>query len=391
MSSNSDKNTHGKYGQLSIDELIKSLLDKEYISDYQTKVFLGYPDKDKQFYSQFLVEFLDGEKWVLHSTTSIRDRIAIQQWNSEHSKNIDEQIKKAFVIYPDNISEEELKKAMAYNKKITENKIFSALDGVVSQTEIYNLIEAKALENKKAGSVKAKQGLNFEIRIAEILSNEQNLNIWKNNDTLKTGLYYSTFKKIVDVLGLVPDDIENLSATADDKIIGQLPTGGKAKTDVLLTITKTNGTTEKHTFSCKRTSEKRVSAHQYSAKSFCEILKITDEKLKSALFEFQRVGGYTSLDKETLEYLIEHLKPYHKDLALWVYGGIGGYGNPDTQWAKYIITYKNDTSECDIYSVEDYIQKVEENKPLVHLETIFEWTFASGEKGKSIQLKSWVI
>ncbi len=94
---------------------------------------------------------------------------------------------------------------------------------------------------------------------------------------------------------------------------------------------------------------------------------------------------------DTYEYLVEHLKPYHKALALWVYGGIGGEGNPETQWAKYIITYKNSSDKCDIYTVEDYIARIEKYGKIINLGTIFQWTHASKGKNKSIQLKSQVI
>ncbi len=286
--SNRDKNLHGKNGKDSILELIKNLFNEKYIIAYGKDVKFGYKDKAKQFHAQYVIEFADGKKWVLHSTTSIRDRINIQQWNSEHIKLIDEAIEKFYVVYPDNITKTEFGKAKAFNQKIILNKIHSAIDGVVDHTMIYNLVEEKALSGKNTGSAKAIKGMKFENRIAYILNNKQNLNIWKTNSTLETGLYYSTFKKIVTAIGLDADSTESLSAAADIKIIKALPSRGKPKTDVLLTIFKTDGAIEHKTFSCKRTSSKTVSAHQYSAESFCQVLNITDEKLKAALFDFQR-------------------------------------------------------------------------------------------------------
>ena len=83
------------------------------------------------------------------------------------------------------------------------------------------------------------------------------------------------------------------------------------------------------------------------------------------------------------------MSKYNFQLAIWAYGGIGGEGDSNTQWANYIITFKNETSELSVIKLEDYVSAI-----LVvdgQFGTPFTWTFASKQKGKSIQLKGKVI
>ncbi|WP_028043467.1 MspI family type II restriction endonuclease [Candidatus Stoquefichus massiliensis] len=389
--SNNTKNIHGFNGQKSLETLLNQVKEKEYIKYYKYSFKCGYPNKDKQFYFQFLIEFYDKTKWIVQSTTSIRDRINIQQWHSEHLKILNKEITKAFIVYPDNIPKNEDKIAKSYHIKICHNKIHSSIDGVISQTELFNLIEQKALSNSKIGYSKSIIGISFEDRIVQLLNNKENMNIWKTNTTIATGLYYSTFKMIMRKLNLNPKEVDLLQATNKIKDIGKLPSNGSPKTDILLYIHKSNGEKIPITFSCKRSSAEWVTVHQYSAKCFCDILNIRDDQLVNSIYEFQRVGSIKKFGQQNSDYLSQALIPYNRMLELWVYGGINGYGNPNIQWAKYIITYKNNTDQCEMYSINEYIDIINSQNIKGHFNTIFKWTYASGAKGKSIQLKSKVL
>nr|WP_318509119.1 MspI family type II restriction endonuclease [Bacillus sp. T3] len=110
--------------------------------------------------------------------------------------------------------------------------------------------------------------------------------------------------------------------------IPKLPSNGQPKTDVLLII-KTNKQRIQVTFSCKRSSAKRVSIHQYKAESFIKVLNITDTSLKEAFLKFQECGGFKEmkLKYQTLfEYMKENLSKYNKKLTEWAYSGAGEKG-----------------------------------------------------------------
>ncbi|MBO8138243.1 MAG: MspI family type II restriction endonuclease [Desulfotomaculum sp.] len=389
MSDNTSKLIHGIFGKMSLRDLMQLLKKQGYISKYQETFRAGYRDiNPKQFYFQFLIMFDDNERWIVHSTTSIRtDRINIQQWNAYHIKKV-EDIKKSIIVYPDHISDSERDNARSYHNKILNNQIYSSIDCVVSQSEFYRMVEEKYFHGKVVGQQKALQGLDFEEKIEKILNNRKNFAKWTNVDELETGLFYPCFQKIMNVIGINdPSTVKGLNATRDVKL---LSSGGKPKTDVLLMVTFYDGSTKNYTFSCKRTSSNWVTVHEYPVDKFIDVLQIDDPFLKKALKEFQRVGGKRKLGSEFTRYLERELPKYNKKLAKWVYGGIGGDGNPDTQWAYYMIVYQNETLEFRIYKLEEYIEDILKVKG-GHFGTPFKWTYPSGGKGKRIQLKGVVL
>ena len=91
------------------------------------------------------------------------------------------------------------------------------------------------------------------------------------------------FKTIVDCFELDPETTSTISATSEKSIIGKLPSGGNPKTDVLVEVTNTDGNTAYFTISCKRSSDKVVSVHQYTADTFADVLNKDDESLPMSL------------------------------------------------------------------------------------------------------------
>lgn len=389
MSDNTIKTIHGKYGKMNLNDLIIILKEKGYIAEYKTPVRIGYSGiNPHQFFFQFLIEFHDGDCWIVHSTTSIRsDRINIQQWNAYHIRKIKDSITKSIIVYPDDISDRERRIAVSYYQKILNKQIYSAINDVVSQTEFFQMVETKYLNGKISGQQKAIQGLNFEEQIVLILNNNNNFEKWKNTIHFDTGLFFPYYKKIMDSINIShPHKIKELIATRQ---IPLLPSGGKPKTDVLLKAISNDGKVENFTFSLKRTSSEWVTVHEYSVDKFIEVLGITNQKLANTLKLFQKVGGKRALGEELEEYLEKELPRYNKELSLWVYGGVGGDGDPATQWANYIITFVNETAELKIYKLEDYIQRILTVEG--HFGTPFRWTYPSGGKGERIQLKGKII
>jgi len=138
-------------------------------------------------------------------------------------------------------------------------------------------------------------------------------------------------------------------------------------------------------------SNQSVSVHQYKAESFSQVLDPTNAKLRGLLLEFQAKGNLRDFGEKNEIELTKELEPYVDKLALWVFGGKYGDGNPTTQWADYFITYKNDTDEYSIHTILDYYTALKSKGVQGHFGTIFSWTYASKQRGKSIQLKTTII
>lgn len=386
---NENKKIHGANGISSLEQMIESLKAKDYIVAWQKKYRIADPNyEEEQFYFQFLIEFQDHEQWILHHTTSIRDRITEQQWHSEHIKRLNGYVKKAYVVVPDGLDSKEKTNAINYNDKIVDKKIYSALDGVLPFEKMYRMIEHKATDLMESGKAHAKLGLHFEEKLVDSLNNSQNLDKWKNLSSTSVGYLYELFVDVMRALRVKPTEVTNVSATSD---IPKLPSGGSPKTDVLVEIRKIDGKKEDFTFSCKRSSADRVSVHEYTAEAFSKVLNPKDEELKNLLVEFQTVGGVRSMNPDSVLLLEKKLTAYRDRLSKWVLGGIGGEGDPQIQWASHIITVNENTNTYKINTIDEYILEYDAQGITGQLGTPFQWTYPSGGKGKRIQLKGKMI
>ena len=295
-----------------------------------------------------------------------------------------ERFENAYVVYPNGLSDKELRNAKNYQDKLQEGTQYSAVDGVVSQSEMYSIVERYALELLGSkGKALARRGNNFESWVTEILNSTENFLKWKNNDSIKTGFVYDVYIKLIENMDLKKQDVVGINATND---VPRLPSGGKAKTDILVTVDTFDGEYT-FTYSCKKSGSDWVSAHEYSAEQFVETLGIDEPDLVAALNDFQTVGTIERLPKPSFEALSRRLSAYNERLNKWVLGGIGGQGNPENQWAQNIITYNENTSSFKIESIDDYVESLERKGMTGNFGTLFKWTYPSGGLGKRIQLK----
>lgn len=390
---NINRKTHGGKARNSLEELLDLCKNNGLISSYIKNYTIGRQGySDKQFSAPFLVIFHEDEKWSLFTTTSMRtDRIKGQQWDSHNLKEINNTICSSYLVFPDSVNDKTRKNFKRQGKKYSDKFEYSALDDIICLDELYNLIEASAFKGISKGKAKDLQGKILEKRIATILSFTDNLDKWNQKSPNAVGLSYDVFFKILTFFGLTPKTILRITATSEDKIIGYLPSGGLPKTDVLADIEFTDGTRKTYTISCKRTSGSSVSVHQYKADKFADVLDKKNMKLRELLNTFQINGNLKKFSQENKDALTEELNQYTKKLALWVFGGVGGEGDPNTHWAKYLLTYKNDSGEYSIHTIEEYYQILLNNNIKGQFGTVFSWTYASGQKGKSIQLKSKIL
>ncbi|WP_034450148.1 MspI family type II restriction endonuclease [Butyrivibrio sp. AE2032] len=385
---NADKSEHGMNGISSMEQMLDSLLSMDYIIFFNKGYRVGDPNyEEKQFYFQYLIEFTNNEQWILHHTTSIRDRILEQQWQSEHIKRLNHRVSKAYVVVPDEMSEREKRNAENYNSKIETKKIYSALDGVYNFSKMYQTIEHKAASLMENGQAKAKMGLHFETKLVDCLNNVQNMERWNHTSNTKVGYLYSLYCNVMNKFGVRPQELLSVSATSD---IPKLPSGGNPKTDVLATIETTNGSYD-FTISCKRSTADIVTIHEYTAYSFSKILNPDDAELLDLLIEFQTVGGVNSMTKESSDRLSEKMKVYSDSLCEWALAGVGGEGDPKIQWATHIITVNEEKNEYSISTIDEYLSRIKKSGIKGQFETPFQWTYPSGGKGKRIQLKMKMI
>ena len=148
MNDNQIKSINGQINKNSLSLQLQTLQANGVIAFCSMEYRNGYAEYDtKQFYAPFYIEFQNGEGWLLFSSSSIRnDRMNNQQWNSLHLKKIAPNISRAYLVIPDDISQNPKEKTIAenYQKKIT-GKMYSAIEDVCYQSELISLVEGYAL------------------------------------------------------------------------------------------------------------------------------------------------------------------------------------------------------------------------------------------------------
>lgn len=389
---NGEKFLHGKNAQSSIKAILNMCKNNGYIHDYVSQYRVGkdgFSNKN-QFYAPFLVNFDSGEKWAIFSTTSMRtDRIKGQQWDAANIKDINPKVKKAYLVYSDELQQKDILDFKHQNEKYLNKNEYSAIDEIISQNDFYNLIESTSMAKLNNGQIKNLQGKKFENRVAAILSDKDNLKKYESNDKTLIGVNYPIFNKIISSLN-IKEKINEIKATADTSLIGKLPNGGNPKTDVYTIITTDTGK-KIITISCKRSSSKNVSVHEYTANTFADTLDPTNNTLRDLLNEFQLNPSLSSFGLANREKLTNALQPYLDKLTKWVLAGIGGSGDQNKQWATHILTYDNNDNSIAFHTIDDYISALHANGVRGHFGTVFHWTYPSKKRGKSIQLKCKII
>jgi hypothetical protein len=312
-------------------------------------------------------------------------------WDAFFVKKINGNVKCALLVYPDNIPLKDKQEAQKLRSKTENNEFYSSLDGFVSQSELISIIEKKSLINASVGQSKDILGRNFEQRVSAMLSSSDNLEKWKNPNKPIVGIHFDMYKSILGSVISPTQEVLKVEAFSDRETIGQLPSGGSPKTDVLVKIYLANNKDEIITISCKRSVAKAVSVHQYKASTFIDVLNDTDISLKNLLTSFQENPSLSAFGEEKTIQLTQALEPYLKKLTLWVLAGIGGSGEPEKQWATHLLTYNDESDDFSFYTIDEYYQKLLEQDVKGHFGTFFSWTYASKQRGKSIQLKCKII
>lgn len=385
--SNTNKNKRGNSLKRVLGYMMKLCEELGYISSFEEGYKNGRPGytDQNQFKAPYRITFSDNKEWLVFSTTSLRDRIKEQYWDTFNLKELNPNISEAYLVYPDGLDMSDKQAFISKNMKIQNGGEFSPLNALMSQESFFNHIEAYALKDLSPAQQKERKGNNFEKRISAILNNPCNWEKWKTNDPALEGLHYNIFEEIITKFGLSQNETASIEATSDKSVIGFLPSGGPVKTDVLVTVRYENGSSKSFTISCKRTSKKSVSVHQYSADAFSNVLDSKDADLRKVLNAFQSSGNKKNMNPMDIQLLENKLQPLILDLCRWALGGIGGEGNPETQWANYILAYDNNTESIAIHTTDEYCTILaRDNTRTFH--TPFSWSY-QGTRGTNIQLR----
>lgn len=411
--SNRQKVVHGIQNQDNLNKILTQCYENGYISDFQKNFRIGSTTagNERQFYAPFMIQFPNRDRWIIFSSTSMRtDRIKGQQWDAMNLKNLDSTITTAILAYPSNSVD--CDKFKQQDNRYTTNMEISAIDRVVSfdelkqiiQKEFYNSIQEEVvlsdtdtnLESLQQiekflnnGKIWDKEGKNFETKIAQILSDPTYLKKYLKNVPCEKGDDYFLFYQMLSAFKLKSENICKIYATSKKEDIGYLPSGGAPKTDVIATFVFDDKTEQIITISCKRSKMDNVTVHQYNADTFADVLDSKNEILRNRLKDFQHYGNVRDMPADAATELTDALKPYLKQLVLWAIGGIGGDGDPETQWAQYIISHQTTKDIFSVHDVQEYYEIVK-NK-INMFGTPMQWTYASKSKGKNIQLKAPIV
>ena len=383
---NSKKSKAGSFSNSSLKEQLEYLKEKNFILEYKAKKF-GYPQKRKgQFKCDFQISLPNGEDWILFSPSSLTsDRLKTKQWDAEHIKIIDSNVKKAYIVCPDStLSKNNI---IRYREYIRKGQDISSIEDILFHSEFINLIENLNLGTTLAGSKAAKKGINFETLLVKIFEDKQNLSRWKGNE-LAVGFQYPIFIKVMDKLKLNPADVNAI--TAEDSI-DNLPTytykdgstkkGGSPKTDVCMTVEFCDGNTKNFTFSCKNSSKDTITVFQFPPKYCVDILGITEPDTEDLLNEYVKSGGPTSMSPDRAELLTKRLAPYVDQFNLWVLHGSDKDGSTSKQRADYIIVriQKGENEEIYVETIDECIQsQIALGKG--HFGTAYGWTVTSSKE-----------
>ena len=387
----------------------------------------------EQFYAPFMIQFNNGSRWIIFSTTKCRtDRVKGNQWDADNLKRLDPAVEKAVLTYPDDVTEDDRMAFTSQKAKYDSGAEISRIDDIVPNQELITQIKRRALEifhgydeedivvgqetetivapsvthqrdtqqlgvNSPAitsatdeGRAYDLNGRAFESDIMEILNNVSYLEMMRCGDDNEEDSRYIGFKKMINVVGVSPSRIVRIDATAEKEKIGLLPSGGQPETDVWARFCCVDGEVRDFTFSCKRTKRDSVTVHQYTADAFADVLDPSNVLLRRLLNVFQFHANARDMAEEDRAALQAQLHPLLPKLCKWVLGGFGGeYFNP-IQCAGYLVVYNPTDEYFAVHSVEDYSRRLLARQPLT-FGTPFGWTYASKQRRNSIQLKMPVL
>ena len=401
---NQAKTTRGHEAQNALERTLFGHLDEGRLSAVERNFRVGRPGygNDAQFYAPFMIQFGDGVRWIVYNTTSLRDRVKEQLWDALNIKAVDTRVERAYLVHPSVAQGCDLKESERFERKNAQyaaHEEYSSLDGVIDWDALDRLIREKAdadyeaLHPRRSGGGMTPgqkydfEGRAFEREIAETLADAANLAAWKAG-ARTGGAHYSHFLRMVREFGLEPEKVKGIRATSRHEDIGDLPSGGAPKTDVIAWAELADGTDRMVTISCKNVSGKMVTGHQYKADTFADVLDKDNATLRRDLNIFQLAGSW-QIPEDVKEELARELAPHVEKLCRWVVGG-EGLACEEKHRAQYLVAYRPSDNSFAVHSADAYVRILLSLPRNKEGGTPFSWTY-QGRRGANIQLKMPVV
>lgn len=352
---------------------------------------VGFPNQDKQFKMDYEIIFSDfeNEKWLVKGTNSIRERIYGTEFFAQNIRKIENKVTHIFVVVPDSISEDEIKKVRNYSNKIKSGTYTSFLDDVITVNQLEKLIIEKATSSIQQGMKSNILGSNAEKKLVSLLTNANNIMLWNDYET--NALYiksssYPLFKTILVKFGFTSNDkIDRITATDE---IPKLSNGGQPKTDVTVTITS-ESTSLTRNISVKNTNSTKVTVHEGSVIDLIKALLLNENSsLASALLAFEEYGSVKALKEKDSTYvdIIEKELPAYNEALIGFF--LFGENSPLVVSPIQVADTLLYTNKFELFSSKEYKNYyLDTFKGRGQLGTPFSWTYPSKNRGKKIQIK----
>tara|TARA_R100000278_G_scaffold113444_1_gene91587 strand:- start:2582 stop:3343 length:762 start_codon:yes stop_codon:yes gene_type:complete len=183
----------------------------------------------------------------------------------------------------------------------------------------------------------------------------------------------------------------NIEHVSSIEIISVPPrdTRGAPKTDVCVRI---NDKIVK--ISIKQSHAKAIAVAEFDVGTISREVGITDTQLISLMEKFQRDGSGKNFEVSEKHELTERMQNFKDDFVRWAISGTREVNSDDLRAANHTIMFMIDKNtkrlkDFSTYTIEKQISKITSKSS--GYGTGLSWTYATGSKGKKIQLKCPVI
>lgn len=261
------------------------------------------------------------------------------------------------------------------------------------------------IPNLTFGKIHDKLGDVYEEYCITILTNPAHLKSAQQESESQT-IEFKIFKDLMQAYSITDFSlIKKIDAT--NKIPHRY-THGLSKTDVIVTIYFSDGTSKQYAISCKQSTKNRVAFAEFDVDTICREIGIDNDRLKELMLKHQidKSAKYFSAD-EKIE-LRNLLAPIVKKFVRWVLTGSPEENPKELIYPTSIIKFKVkapknrydinvasgnfDLISVSVSLIEDYINSViympNGKQRTGGFGTGLSWTYATGSGGFKIQFKA---
>jgi hypothetical protein len=387
--------------------MLGELQDRFVIKNFSTQInapHKGY-SYDKQYLSNFVIKTNSNSFITVCATNSFRsDRAKTSFYDIEGFKrnwHLGHRIIASVLV----VSDDEVNSAYFRNfrEKIKLGEAYCPASHLLSLTEFSVFLEEfersvdELIENESEQEVSeinkgrqhALNGYDFENSVISTLNEPSLINYSLNNDPNDGSI--NMLRQIMNASQISTSEIISIEAS---NAIPLLKSGGKAKTDVLISLCSKDGIRSILTVSLKNTSKDRVTCHDYPFSKFSEVLGCENTVYEEYFKKFQELKSYERFEqcfgKTGVADFSNFLRLNFQKLAEWVLMGkhdIENIVDSELQISNYIMIRKN--GKILFTSTSDYISQLASlsSSKSFAFGVPFYWTYPSKQGGKRIQLK----